>query len=82
MLLAHYDLICPRCGNLRSICSDPNIDWHPHESVCWPSATAEWGMRRLRKKHPDEKEVGGALHPLDGVRVFAADAPPEVDPFA
>ena len=65
------------------MCSDPDIDWHPHESVCWPSATAEWGQRVLKEKYKDVKrESGGALHPLDGVRVFAATTPPEDDPFS
>ena len=75
-------LVCPSCGNLRSVCSDPARDWHPHESVCWPTATREWGVRRLQAKHEKVEVSDDALHPLDGVSVWVADEPPEDDPFA
>lgn len=81
LLLAHHELVCPRCGNLRSVCSDPSVDWHPHSVVCWPSATAEWGLRRLQRIHKSVKADGDGLHPLDGVRVVAAPVAPEVDEF-
>jgi hypothetical protein len=81
--MAHDELVCPRCGNLRSECSDPTIDWHPHESVCWASATRDWGMRVLRDKHETKKPGAAALHPLDGVTVFVSQQEPEGDdPFA
>lgn len=82
LLLAFEALVCPRCGNLKSVCSDPSIDHHPHVTTCWATATVEWGWRRLRKKYPSEDEVTDSLHPLDGVRVYAAQSPPEVDEFA
>lgn len=54
------------------MCSDPSIDWHPQESVCWPTATLEWGKRRLQKKH-EKTEVGDdELHPLDGVGLWVS----------
>lgn len=82
LLLAYEALVCSRCGNLTSVCSDPNVEWHPDTTTCWASASVEWGWRRLKKLHPAEEEVTGALHPLDGVRVYAAQTPPEVDEFA
>lgn len=53
-------------------------------AVCWPSATAEWGWRRLLKIHekPDRAKTLDRLHPLDGVSVYAAGVDPGPgDPF-
>lgn len=74
-------LVCPDCGNLRSVCSDPSVDWHPHKAVCYASAAAEWGARVLQERFGDTKAPDGAL-PLDGVKVWVAQEPPEVDEFA
>ena len=71
-ILDYERLVCSRCGNLRSVCSDPNIDWHPQTSVCWPTASIEWGKRRLQEKYEQAKPRGDALHPLDGVSIWAA----------
>lgn len=75
--------MCPSCGRLRSICSDPSIDWHPRMSVCYPSAAIEWGQRRLEKKWGSEKAPDGAT-PLDGVGIWVTDEAPDpaVDEFA
>lgn len=80
--MAHDEMVCPSCGNLRSECSDPDVDWHPHTSVCWASATQAWGVRRLQDKHKDVDPSPFALHPLDGVSVGVATVPPEDDEFA
>lgn len=62
------------CGNLRSVCSDPSIDWHPQTSVCYASASVAWGQRRLREKHPKVPDgKSESLHPLDGVSVWVTD---------
>lgn len=82
LLLAHDELVCRRCGNLRTVCSNPSIDWHAHTSVCWPSATAEWGNRRFRELHEDDKKSAGQLRETDGVVVFPSTLEPEFDPFA
>lgn len=68
--------MCGSCGNLRSECSDPSIDWHPHEAVCWATATRDWGVRRLQEKHKNAKPDTEALHPLDGVSVWVSQTPP------
>lgn len=79
LLLARHALICQRCGNLRSECSDPARDWHPQESVCWASATTAWGLRRLQNKHKgfkyDELDSRGEplMSPLDGVSVWVSE---------
>lgn len=65
--------MCRRCGNLRSECSDPSRDWFPQEAVCWASATVEFGQRELHEFYKDVKPLPGALHPLDGVAVYATD---------
>lgn len=66
------------------MCSDPDIDWHAHMAVCWPTATAEWGQRRLRELHKDDKVADGSLSDTDGVTIFSSILPPtpEADPFA
>lgn len=82
--MAHADLVCSRCGNLRSECSDPDRDWHVRDSVCYASATSAWGLRQLEEKHKARPLLGPQLHPLDGVSVYVtSDAPPpEEDPLA
>lgn len=77
-MLAADELVCS-CGNLRSVCSDPDRDWHPQESVCWVAATRAWGVRRLQAQHKDfdltaTDERGELLmSPLDGVSVWVSD---------
>ena len=75
-----YDLlVCPSCGNLRSECSDPGIDWHPRTTVCYATASREWGLRRLNARHADVKPDDKALHPLDGLSVFPSRIAPDPD---
>lgn len=77
-MFAAYSLICS-CGNLRSVCSDPDVDWHPQESVCWASATRQWGVRRLQEQHKgfdyEARDDRGEplMSPLDGVSVWVSD---------
>lgn len=87
-MLAGHALVCGQCGNLRSVCSDETRDWHVNESVCWPTASQQWGIRRLQEKHKawrPEKNPD-AVGPLDGVSVWVSDIDftPEggSDPFA
>lgn len=77
--MANDELVCSSCGNLLSECRDPSIDWHGHESVCWATATRDWWMRRLQDEHKDATPGPEALHPLDGVAVWASRIPPEGD---
>ena len=76
-LLLHYDAeVCPSCGNLRSECSDPAVDWHPRTSTCWATASREWGIRVLRERHKNAKDDKGSLHPLEGVSAWVSQVPP------
>lgn len=80
LLLAHDALVCKRCGNLISVCSDPTRDWHPRESTCYPTATREWGLRVLGERRPEKPSTEG-LHDNDGVAVWVSEEPiPEGDP--
>jgi seryl-tRNA synthetase len=83
LLLARDALVCGKCGNLRSVCSDPEVDWHPHIDTCYASATTEWGARRLQDRYKADAE-DGALHPLDGVVIYPSQSAPDLgaDPFA
>ena len=83
LLLAYDELVCRKCGNLLEVCADRDGEWHPHMSVCWPTATSEWGMRVLRKRHekPPQHDKLDGLHPLDGVHVWASTVEPFPDPF-
>ena len=80
LMLAEDELVCPSCGNLRSVCEDPEIGWYPQRSVCYYTAAQEVTQRRLREKHKDN-EPGTAPHPLDGMRVWLSehDLTPEDD---
>lgn len=82
LLLAHDLLVCSRCGNLRSVCSDPTLDWHAHTATCWPSATVDWTLRRMRERDSKAKVDDDALRETDGVTVFASQTEAENDPNA
>ncbi len=79
LLMAHSALVCPDCGNLRSVCSDPSIDWHPQTATCWPTATRQWASEQLAKKHKEWK--GEGLHPAAGRSLWVTQHEPEVDEF-
>lgn len=72
LLLAYEQLVCSDCGNLRSECSDPTIDWHPRRSVCYASAATVWGWRKLHEKHPADKKTDDGAHVLDGVSLWVS----------
>jgi hypothetical protein len=80
LMLAEKELVCPSCGNLRSLCSDPNVPWYPQRSTCYATASLEVVRRRLRKKH-EKDEPGSKLHPLDGMGVWVSqfDLTPDDD---
>lgn len=72
LMLAESELVCPNCGNLRSVCSDPDIPWYPQRSECYASAAKDLTWRRLRKRYQQEPDVS-RLHPLDGVNVWMSE---------
>lgn len=83
LLLARDVMLCSQCGNLREECSNPDIDWHTHKSVCFASASLEWGREQFLEKHKGAKTPDNALGPLHGVALFAApmEPAPEDDPL-
>ena len=69
LMIAEDELVCPSCGSLKSVCSDPEQGWYPQRDFCSNAATYEATMRKLRLKHKDN-EPGKTAHPLDGVSVW------------
>lgn len=63
------ELICGQCGQLRSICSDPNVSWYPQRATCYASATTELVKRRVQERHKKNEPGTKRLHPLDGMTV-------------
>ncbi len=66
---AYDELVCDRCGNLRSVCHNPDIEWFPQRDMCYPTADLEVARRRLAAKH-EKNKPGSKPHPLDGMRVW------------
>ncbi|MFT3871064.1 MAG: hypothetical protein QM714_00225 [Nocardioides sp.] len=67
-LLEYERQICPRCGNLRSVCSNPDVPWYPQRSMCYATGARELTLRRLHKKHKDPGT--DAMAPTDGMTVW------------
>lgn len=69
-MIAYVREVCSYCGNLRSVCADPNVDWYPYRSTCYATAAREVVLRRLQKKHAKSPQHEALdLHPLDGMHV-------------
>lgn len=58
--------ICPDCGNLRSVCSDPNALPYPQRSVCFFTAARAVVWRRIHKKHGQPEWDDPNPHVTDG----------------
>lgn len=71
-MLAEDELVCPSCGHLRSVCSDPAGDWFAQRSTCYASAAEAVTWRRVNEKHK-AGEKGTKPHVLDGVSVWVSD---------
>lgn len=74
---------CRHCGRARSECSDPNVQWYAHRSICFATQArvhAERTVGSLHEKAPHHdgtyqswNEKQSAKHPLhhsDGVTVW------------
>lgn len=70
-MLAEDELVCSSCGNLSSICSNPDVDWYPQKSTCWASAGHALTQRRIDEKYGLERTT--QPHTLDGVTVWVSD---------
>lgn len=71
-MTAYVTELCPNCGNLRSVCSDPTVSWYPQRSVCYASAVRDVAWRKVHKKHPGPEPKSGELHETDGMVVWAS----------
>lgn len=72
LMIAHHDLVCSSCGNLRSVCSDPNVVGYPQRAMCYFTAIRDLTVRRVHAKHKKEPGTEG-LHPTDGMGVWVSD---------
>lgn len=50
-------LICPKCGNPRELCSDPTRQWYPQLSTCYAKAAEEVADWRFKQKHERAKRT-------------------------
>ena len=75
--------ICDRCGNLRSVCSDPGILVYPQRSTCYITAAVEQMYRRTEQKFKHPEPTDPAPHVTDGLRWSASlhDLTPDDDFF-
>ena len=79
----YLDALCPNCGQLRSVCGDPEAPWYPQRTHCYATAARQSVMRRMgdyyRKVEPSESN--GWMHPGDGVAywVSTSDLSPDDD---
>ena len=74
-------LICPDCGNLREVCSNPDLPWYPQRHICYASKDREAIDRKWRKKHKDAAPDTVGRMPTDGERIWVSteDLTPDDD---
>ena len=80
-MTAYMTDVCPSCGNLRSVCSDPERAWYPQREMCYASAATELTRRRLAKRYEDKPPGTADLHDTDGMRLWSSqeDLTPDDD---
>lgn len=82
-MTAYVTDVCERCGNLRSVCSDPEAIWYPQRAVCYATAAAAQTHRETAKRfgHPEPDDP--SPHESDGLEWWASphDLTPEDDFF-
>lgn len=84
--LAEYeDATCPQCGNLRSVCSNPDGEsgqgFYPQRSTCYVTVARDAADRRWRERHKDAEPDEAGVLPTDGTYVWASplDLSPDDD---
>lgn len=84
-LREYDDVVCRHCGNLKSICSNPDgllgQGFYPARDICWVTAARQAASRRFDRMHEKaEPDLLGYL-PTDGVFIRAAlvDEDPDDD---
>jgi hypothetical protein len=80
-MIAYLTELCPDCGNLRSVCSDPDGLWYPQRRMCYATADREVLKRRVEQKHGHPGEKDTQRHPTDGMALWVAaeDLSPDDD---
>lgn len=78
-MIAYLTEVCTDCGNLRSVCSDPEVAFYPQRRMCYATAARDIATRRLTAKHGHPE--GTEAHPTDGMRVWMSpeDLTPDDD---
>lgn len=73
--------VCPNCGNLRSVCSDPDTDFYPQRTICWATAAQQVVLRRWHKKHEKAQPDEAGYLPTDGTTIWVSpdDLTPDDD---
>jgi hypothetical protein len=65
--------ICPKCGHLKVLCSDPGglhgKGYHISQQVCWPTAILEATQRRVARRFKDEQPDLNGMLTTDGVHL-------------
>ncbi|VXC08880.1 hypothetical protein [Aeromicrobium sp. 9AM] len=83
--LAEYEAaLCPQCGQLRSICSDPATVFHPRLHTCFLTSAQQMHERRWRRKYEKTEPDRDGWLPTDGSFVWVSDDPgePDENPFS
>lgn len=73
-LREYDDEVCGQCGQLRSVCSNPETQWYPQRSTCWATATRENIYRQWHAKHDKAQPDALGFKPTDGVTLWVATA--------
>jgi hypothetical protein len=71
-MTAYVTEICPSCGNLTSVCSDPEVAWYPQQSVCYATAAREQTSRALYDAHGTPDPTSQEPHFMDGKTVYVS----------
>lgn len=72
LLIEYERQVCPSCGNLREVCSDPERVWYPQPSRCYATGTRQLTLRRLQRKYEKNQPTADRMHPLDSLSVWAS----------
>lgn len=69
-MTAYVRDICDHCGNLRSVCSNPERPVYPQRSMCYVTAVRDKTIRQVQEKYGEPE--GDDLHATDGMTVWAS----------
>lgn len=68
--------ICPHCGNLKVVCSNPDgidgVGYYPQRTVCWVTAARDRSIRMFAKLHEKAQPDAAGYLPYDGAFFHAS----------